>query len=284
MLEQDNAQDIEQNSKQEEKPKKGGDTDLMRAKLGGRTTHEVGQQKIIDALLLVRKAGWASPSAIDMIAGGGRRGTASKLVKNQLAREIITGSGGVKQIPAKVLVLTEAGCSIAEPYLHQTKETKEYPRRPELGINYKQLLHDNLIINLTADAKWKKDIYDYSFAVELNQGQKGEKIPDAAWNVVSSENNSLSTIAVEIELTLKKGREFDMGCIAMGQALRSGKYNTFMIVSHAFEIINKYKKQFTPGAKLQMWAKNDRREYYEHKVFEMPEDIAVRVLFKHIRL
>jgi len=112
-------------------------------KAQGKTTRQLGRERIYFALDWIYRWGWSSPSMIDMTTGAMRRGLCAKLVKAGLLIETKTAAGKIlEDIPSKIVTLSEDGLAYVEKHKDE-KELMDYPLNP-YRVNQALLRHDLL--------------------------------------------------------------------------------------------------------------------------------------------
>lgn len=265
------------------------DTELLqqaRARaLAGRSPAEAGRAKDLAALRWVYRWGWSTPTIVDMIASPGRRGVAARLVRRGLAKRHPTpAGGGVRGVPTDVITLTADGVAELEAALSEA-DMLAYPSKPEQAIQWRQLRHDTLVQLYTA--RRLADISGYMTPRELaEKSVAGQKQPDAVW---IAKNNS--RIAVELEMTAKKGRELDQTILALIKAVqpktefdKKGPYDIVAILSQSRAILDTYKRRLAPDAEIALYRRNSSRQYERCGKKTVPDWIKGRIIFQEITL
>jgi hypothetical protein len=108
------------------------------------------------------------------------------------------------------------------------------------------------------------------------KSQPGRKQPDAVWIQPDAR------VAYELELTRKKGREFDQTCEAIVRALEAGRFTGVRIDSPVNAIVEAYKAVFKPGQKITIWQRDEKRKNW---VASDSDSLVVsRGVAEHIRV
>jgi len=175
-----------------------------RRKLAGTTPRARGLQKTLAALRWVYAWGWSAPEILSRVAGDSARRLSARLEKAGLLAAHPTPSGGLYGMPQKVMVLTRQGVELIEADLDDS-DLLGYPSDGERLVAWHQLRHDLLVQRFTVDRLVSEKISGYlsprQFAA---RSASGVKQPDAVWLQEDG-----SRLAIEVELTAKRGREFD---------------------------------------------------------------------------
>lgn len=248
----------------------------MAAAATGLTPRHVRINKITEALTMVHRWGCTSPRILDNHVQG-RSGLARDLIKALLLDEHpVPGPGRLLDLPSSVVTLTEQATEFIEPKLSEaTVYSGEVP--------WHQLRHDLAVQRLTLAALRKNTISDYRTPAEIAvQSVKGRKQPDAVWVLDSGER-----AAFELELTVKKGREFEQTCLAIIKALDRkliDAYDLFIVASPSPAILGRYRNALRPDVHLPIWERNPQRQWKQGKVIDVPGWIAGRVIFTEVAL
>jgi hypothetical protein len=251
-----------------------------RAAMGDVSPRARGKEKTRIALDWIYRWGWSSPSTLDVATGGKRTGLAARLTRQKLIKSTRTESGGgIKGIPIHMLTLTSIG-------LDEVERLREDLIQYELDafkIDQTKLRHDELAQRATADGINKETIKDFKTPKELAaKSEKGVKQPDVLWI-----NETGQRIGVEVELSAKWDRKLDqfvLSCITsmLNSANPVNKVDTVAIVSDSKAIIKRYKEAFTPGAKLGLWAKNERGFWAQTNTYLVPLTTERNIVWRFI--
>jgi hypothetical protein len=244
----------------------------------GKSTLEIGYEKQQIALAWVYRFGWSSAIVLDRLAQKNRRGYSNKLVEKKLLQETENEAGwGVKNAPKKFLTLTKLGVEEIEKDLEE-EQMVGYPMDGRNLIRLQNAKHDLFVQKylLNKIEKFGIDLIDFKTIRELStKSEAGIKEPD----IVILHNKR--TIAIEIELTIKKGRELDQFCNSIIKSLISNKYYQTHIISDSNGIINKYSKILHDiNARVPIWRMKENRTWYKtDKVITSNSSIAERIEF-----
>lgn len=251
--------------------------------LAGHSPRELGAKKRLAALRWVYRWGWSTAQIIDLVAARGRRGFAARLLRQGLLdAHPCEATGGVRGVPAQVLTLTPAGVEEIEPHLHDA-QLLGYPRQATSLIIWRQLRHDVLVQHATAKAWVAEGIEAFRTPRELQkQSIKGQKQPDAVWHKAGR------VVALELELSVKVGREFDQTILALLSVLgrlpgHQKLYDDVMLLSSSAAIITRYQRALQPGARLQLWERDAARRWEPQGNLQVPEGAIKRIHFQEIQ-
>lgn len=245
--------------------------------LAGRSPRQVGHEKALDALKLIYRWGWSTPTMIDTYVNNGRRGLSARLLKNGLTKSERTEAfGGIKNMPMFIITLTDAGVAEVEANISDIT-----PYEPFFFKN--QLRHDLSIQELTLGNIETGYALDYQTPRELaKQSEAGKKQPDAVWTIQSDNGQDLLDVAIELELSAKRDRELDETIFRILKALNPNNkqhYDGFFIFSPSKAIIKRYQDALAPGKRLQTWKKNSARHWVEDKKIEIRPELVEKIQF-----
>jgi len=251
-------------------------------KAQGKTTRQLGRERIYFALDWIYRWGWSSPSVIDMTTGASRRGLCAKLVRAGLLTETKTAAGKIlEDLPSKIVTLSDDGLAYVEKH-KQEQELLDYPLNP-YKVNQSLLRHDLLAQRATIKNLREGRIQEFRTPRELAaKSQPGVKQPDVLWI-----NEAGRRIAVEIELTAKFGRKLDDFVWSIVLSLsqlgdREPLFDRCMIVTDSDAIVRRYMAAFKPGAIVNRWKKDAQSHFHIDRKVEVPEHIKGLVLCKKI--
>lgn len=235
----------------------------------GKTTRELGRERIHLALDWVYRWGWSSPSTIDLLSGAQRRGLSAKLVKSGLMVETKTAAGSiVEDIPAKIVTLSDTGIAEVERFRENLLDYNTNPYK----VNQALLRHDLLAQKATIKNLNSGAIQDFKTPRELSEKSERQlKQPDVLWNVSESR-----TMAVEIELTAKFERKLDDFVLGIILSLKAShekpaRFNSCAIISDSDAILKRYKAAFDPGKKVHAWKKDAQSKWHIDRQYDVPE-------------
>ena len=251
-------------------------------KAQGKTTRQLGRERIYFALDWVYRWGWSSPSVVDMTTGAARRGLCAKLVKAGLLIETKTAAGKIlEDLPSKIVTLSEEGLAYIEKHKEE-QELMEYPLNP-YRVNQSLLRHDLLAQRATIKNLLEGKIQSFKTPRELSdKSLKGVKQPDVLWV-----NEAGRRIAAEVELSAKFGRKLDDFVWSIVLSLsqigdRAPLFDRCIVVSDSDAIIKRYRAAFQPGAIVNRWIKDSQSHFHIDRKVEVPEHIKGLVLCKKI--
>jgi len=251
-------------------------------KAQGKTTRQLGRERIYFALDWVYRWGWSSPSVVDMTTGAARRGLCAKLVKAGLLIETKTAAGKIiEDLPGKIVTLSEEGLAYLEKH-KEDQELMDYPLNP-YKVNQALLRHDLLAQRATIKNLLEGKIQAFRTPRELaSKSRASVKQPDVLW--MTQDNRRIS---VEVELSAKFGRKLDdfvwsivLGLSQVGD--RAPLFETCILVSDSDAIIKRYRAAFRPGATVQRWIKNNQSHWKIDKTLKVPEYIQGKMLWQKI--
>jgi len=251
-------------------------------KAQGKTTRQLGRERIYFALDWVYRWGWSSPSVVDMTTGAARRGLCAKLVKAGLLIETKTAAGKIlEDLPSKIVTLSEEGLAYIEKHKEE-QELMEYPLNP-YRVNQSLLRHDLLAQRATIKNLLEGKIQSFKTPRELSdKSLKGVKQPDVLWV-----NEAGRRIAAEVELSAKFGRKLDDFVWSIVLSLsqigdRAPLFDRCIVVSDSDAIIKRYRAAFRPGATVHRWIKNNQSHWKIDKTLNVPEYIQGKMLWQKI--
>jgi hypothetical protein len=244
---------------------------------------ERGNAKILEALRWIYRWGWSSASLVELVAHDNRNGLTGRLVKQGLVTKTLIAAGGLRNIPAHILVLTDAGIAFVEKHIEDESELLPYKTNP-LHVSVATLRHDMLAQSITAKAYLSGTINSFQTPCELLKTappQLGIKQPDAVWK------NDKVKIALEVELTAKWARALDQFVGAYIAALtpaapEPAKYDVVFLYSDSAAILSRYHRAFSPGTTVGVWAKNDSRHWVQVNTYKVPSSMGGKLQCKQI--
>jgi hypothetical protein len=266
---------------QEKNQNNGLKISAEKVKSSGKSTREIGRERILFALNWVYRWGWSSPSVIDQLGGSTRRGLSAKLVKAELLTETKTAAGKIAEdIPSKFVTLTEIGVSLVEKHKKED-DLLDYPfLRNPYKVNQALLRHDLIAQKATSKNLATQKISNYKTPLEIQtKSSLSNKQPDCVW--VSTDNRQ---IAVEIELTAKFARKLDEFVWSIVLALaqvgeRAPLYDNFIIVSDSSTLITRYKNAFKPNATVNIWKKDTQSHWKISDTRKVPDFIYPKIMW-----
>lgn len=215
----------------------------------GISPRERRQMKVLDALRWVYRWGWSTPSVIDGLAGGARKGLCASLERQHLVRVSRTGSAGTDfGSPTRIVHLTPNGRALVEREFDD-----EAQFLPSFSYSaWQQLAHDTICQIVVSHFLHRTlNFYEYKTPLEIAAASKpGIKQPDA---ILIDQTDYLH--ALEIELTAKRGRDFDRHIIGLALGVSKGAFNSVITVSDSPAILRRYAAATLPGTKITQWKK-----------------------------
>lgn len=257
--------------------------EALAAALGGRTSRQVGALKRQAACLWVYRWGYSAAGLIDAVAQRGKRGLAARMVRQGLLQPWpCPGAGGVKGVPLAVLTLTPAGVLEAELAASDAGiDAAGYQGEGTRYILWRQLRHDLLVQRFTAQRLAAGRIEEYRTPREIAaQSAAHVKQPDAVWL------SGGQKLAVELELSVKKGRELDLTLDALLRAMEpgSGPFDAVVVISHSRSIRERYRSLLKPGARIQRWKRTPGNRWAADGFLTVPGWAAGRVATVEVSL
>lgn len=253
----------------------------------GKTSREIGTARRIEALRWLYRWGWSTPTIVDLIAGGSRRGLCTRLEKQGLVKTHPTPSGGgVKGVPASVVVLTADGVTETEAQLADA-QILPYPTHPDRTIPWHQLRHDVLVQLWTARRLTENKIDGYVTPREMlgRPSASLAKQPDATWRM------GYQAVAVELELTAKRDRELHQAALAIVKAVHPGSernpkgpFDAVAVLSHSSAILDRYRRLLSPGATITLYQRDKSRHWKPSGQAKVPDWITGRILLQKVEL
>ncbi len=247
------------------------------AAASGISPRQARLNKVRAALLLTYRWQFTSPALLDTHVQG-RSGLARDLTRGQaLDEHPVPGPGRMLDLPASVVTLAPLGLEWLEPTLDE-------PLDYAAEVPWHQLRHDLTVQRMTLGALRSEKITAYRTPLEIAaKSVRGRKQPDAVWMLSSGDR-----AAFELELTVKKGREFDETCRAIIEALDRAKpdaYDRFVLASPSRAILTRYRQALRAGASIQLWERNDQRQWRKAEGFlQIPDWVAGRILLQEVAL
>lgn len=246
----------------------------------GKTTRQLGRERIRLALDWLYRWGWSSPSTLDMLTGSQRRGLSAKLARAGLTVETKTAAGTILQdVPSKIITLSEAGIAEVERVRENLLDYSTNPYK----VNQALLRHDLLAQKATLNNLNSGTIIEYQTPRELAaKSEKQLKQPDVVWIMPDQRK-----IAVEIELTAKFERKLDdfvLGIIVslLGNNEKPARFSQCAIISDSMAILKRYRAAFEPGKKVSRWKKDLQSKWHIEKTFDVPDSVQGKMLWKKI--
>jgi hypothetical protein len=245
--------------------------EASRLALGGRSPQEVGREKTFAALNIVYDWGCSAPRLLDEHLHHGRAGFTARLVKQGLLEQHpLPGLGRFADLPAAVVTLSDMAVELVEVHLDAPMG---YDKSRVIALP--QIRHDLWVQRVTLqrlrDGKATGYLAPRQFA---EKSLPGRKQPDAVWVQPGAR------IAYELELTRKKGREFDQACEAIIRALETGRFSGVRVDSPVNSIVEAYKAVFKPGHKITAWQRDDKRKNWVAEKTDslvVSRDVAERI-------
>lgn len=248
--------------------------------LGGQSSRARGREKDLAALEWVYRWGWSSPSIVDLVASPTRRGVCARLTRRGLlVAHPSPGGSGVAGAPATVVTLSDDGVAeveaLADALMPYDTDGRQIP--------WRQLRHDALVQTWTAQKISSGKIADYRTPRELaEKSERGVKQPDAVWITKTG-----MSVAVELELTAKKDREFHQAVLALLRSVHPGSdkrergpFDAAVVISHSRAILDRYRKMLAPGATIQKYEQNAQRQYKPSGTLKTPDWAAARIMLE----
>lgn len=257
---------------------------------------ELGREKDLLALEWIYRWGFSGATIIDAFASPNRRGVAARLER----RKIITGwpceaAGGLPGIPDQVFTLNTHGLEEIEGQLKE-EHLLGYPRDHYKLILWKQLRHDLLIQKFTVERLRKGIINGFLTPREIDRQSKPEvKQPDAVWF-----SPTFGKIAVELELTIKHGKELDQAMRAVLRCVKpptkladghqtdpGGPYDEVWYLCGSGEIENAYKKAYKAGRQFSRWERDPKTKNWKENEFKkitVPDWADERIAFEVVEV
>jgi len=162
-------------------------------------------------------------------------------------------------------------------------ELYRYPESDPYKVNQKLLRHNLLAQKITVEAIRTGLVS--SFETERMFAQDGDKSGVKRPDVVLVTTNNLR-IGIEVELSAKWSRDLDdfvLGILrALDTSTHKSHYSRFTVASDSPAIIDRYKKAMVPGARLNIWVKNQRNHWVVDKTISVPDWLIQKVDFKLI--
>ncbi len=242
-------------------------SDAAKAALNGRSSRDVGREKITKALLWIYRWGWSSPAMINLVGGGNQRGLPSRLAAQKLIER--TDTNVVREgVPGAILTLNNAGLDWVfeqtsgtddEQYLHLS----DYPSDPHPAPDY---IKHGLGCQLLASRLVAADQQLVATDRELPRGpaSKGAKVPDF---IIS---NGKDRIAYELEYSRKNPHEYARGALAIIAALSKSsplpeeyRVDRFMFCSMSDVLLNKWRSLLTENVAIPVYEQDASRHWKE---------------------
>lgn len=241
----------------------------------GKSPRQLGNESRLKVLGWVYCWGYTSSAHIQELLNKTSGGYAQKLLKQGWLASTKTESG----TPAVIYTLTESGLQEAERH---TSNLLRYPELDPYRINQKLIRHNLLAQEITIQAIRSERISGFETErMFLVDGDKpGAKHPDVVWITKGG-----LRIGIEVELSAKWARDLDDFVLSIAKALQAttekpSKYSRFAIVSDSPAIIQRYKQAMAPGARLNIWKKNERSHWTADKAIDVPDWLATKVDFQ----
>jgi hypothetical protein len=243
----------------------------------GKSPRRIGEESRLKVIQWLYRWGYSSSSCIQELLERTAGGYAQKLARQGWIVATKTESG----IPASYFTLSERGQQEAERH---TDILLQYQEIDPYRVNQQQIRH--YLIAQIATINALRNLIVVSYETERmysKQGDKpGKKRPDFVWKAASGH-----LIAGEIELSAKWARRLDEFVLAIANALQTtnekpAQYSRFVIVSDSPAIIERYREAMSPGAKLDIWKKNQRSHWVIDKTIIVPAWLINKVDFQLI--
>ena len=247
------------------------------AAASGISPRQARLNKLSASLLLVYRWQFTSPGMLDKHVQG-RPGLARDLIRAQLLDEHpVPGPGRMLDLPASVVTLAPQGIEWVEPALDE-------PLEYAADVPWHQLRHDLAVQRMTLGALRAGKITGYRTPAEIaGKSLRGRKQPDAVWLLSSGDRT-----AFELELTVKKGREFDETCRAIIEALdrrAPDSYDRFVLASPSRAILDRYRQAFRVGSSIPTWERNVQRQWRQAaSSLRVPDWTAGRIILQEVAL
>lgn len=250
--------------------------DALRTRLAsGLNTRQIGELKQQQALLWIYRWGWSWPTVLEQISGSKNNRLTSKLVKNKLITTMTPENAGVKEVPKKIVVLSERG-------LQEVERRQEKLIRYELNpfrIRQTHIRHSVLAQQSTANML--KPGFEFRTERELTAtSRKSVKQIDILW--ITNGHRA----GIEIELTSKWKRELDQFVLSTILSLlpsenAPARLDSVLILTDCPSIKRNYEECFKPGHKFNGWEKEGTKNTGKWVIsnrYTVPQEIDGKVL------
>lgn len=250
--------------------------EAARVALAGRSPQDVGREKMFAALNIVYDWGCSAPRLLDEHLNHGRAGFTARLVKQGLLEQHpMPGLGRFADLPASVVTLTDMAVEWVELHLDAPMG---YDKAHAFAMQ--QIRHDLWVQRVTLQRLRDGKATGYRTPRQLaEKSLPGRKQPDAVWIQPNAR------IGYELELTRKKGREFDQACEAIVRALEAGRFTGVRIDSPVNAIVEAYTDAFKPGRKITAWQRDQKRKNWVAENTDslaVSRDVAERIVVKKV--
>ena len=238
--------------------------------LAGKSPLARAEEKTKIALDWIYRWRWSAPSTLDLLVGITGRGLGARMVKQHLLIRTATASGGGRKgVPASILTLSKIGLEEIE----RERETLLPYELDPYRIRQDQLRHDHLAQVATAKNILNGSVQSFLTEKELAaKSTLNAKQPDIVWRLRTG-----ITMAVEVELSAKWGRDFDHFIHGVVESLEKQRFDVVLIATDSRAILNRYKAALEPRTPYQIWHKDAQRRWMVKNTAEVPVSLKGKV-------
>lgn len=239
------------------------------------------EEKVNTALLWIWQWHYSTPKLIDMLVSQGKNARSTDFIQKLEKHGLVTcresGLRGLKNLPTKLVFLTRSG--LDQAMLNSNKQFK-----PCLTTRFdtKYLDHHLTVQKLTLDYIRDGSIVDFTPETQISAGHDVAKIPDAIWLLKNGNSDKTLSVAIELELTQKYARDFDMFCSESYKALDNRIYNGLYIISRSKPLLFRYSQTLRPDGQVNNWYKDKNGTWTKGRPLIFDETITNSINFAHL--
>lgn len=261
----------------------------------GKSSRELGRERLLEGLKWVHKWGWSTPNLIDHYCGVKNRSLARRWEKQGLCQfHLLPASmGSFFPIPRYAVTLTEMGAAAIE----QSGVMRDYFQDGFAPYQYtiptKQLLHDYTVQKQTlllldqwggAFRSPREMTYFYGSPADLKEAD-AEVFVERGEDIVEK-------IGIEIELTEKKRDEFERTIHRLMNSVSGDtmpedpwSYHRVLYLCSNAATIENYQKKIKDGQEIPVYKRNSSRHFIETKQkLTVTKELVQRIRFTLIDL
>lgn len=239
------------------------------------------EEKVNTALLWIWQWHYSTPKLIDMLVSQRNNARSTDFIQKLEKHGLVTcrdsGLRGLKNLPTKLVFLTRSG--LDQAMLNSDKQFK-----PCLTTKFdsKYLDHHLTVQKLTLDNMRAGKLVDFIPETQIPAGHDVAKIPDAIWLLKNGHSNEKTVVAVELELTQKYDRAFDMFCSESYKALNLEIYNSLIVISRSKPLLLRYSQTLRPDGQVNNWYKDKNGTWAKGRPLIFDETITNSINFAHL--
>lgn len=231
----------------------------------------VVNQRKIEALDWIRRAGISFPIIIDQIDGAKTKKLTEKIVRDGFVKKTrVYAPYQVEEAPKYFLTLTLSGLKLIDQINIYNFNYKEKSRK----IDLEEIQHAFITQNLTINALNAKKIKNFKTEKEI--GRKSEssmKQPDCTWFLENGKR-----IGLEVEISEKRGDRFGHFVYSCQKAIKNSELDFILIFGIKDTLLQKYQAAFELGQIIHEYKWDGSKKYIKGREIEIDQTLDGRIL------